>query len=151
MENQNLEAALDWNSEISKESEFELLPEGEYDFEVESFERGRFDGSEKMSACPQANLTLIVKNAETGKEGKVYDTLFLHSKAEWKLSQFFSAIGQKKKGEPLKMNWNEVPGAKGKLKLIVNKYTSKNGEQRENNRVSSYIMKEQKVFTPGQF
>lgn len=151
MENQNLEAALDWNSEISKESEFELLPEGEYDFEVESFERGRFDGSEKMSACPQANLTLIVKDPDTGKSGKVYDTLFLHSKAEWRLSQFFSAIGQKKKGEPLRMNWNLVPGAKGRLKLIVNKYTSKNGDQRENNRVSSYLIKEQKAFVPGQF
>ena len=151
MENQNLEAALDWNSEISKESEFELLPEGEYDFEVESFERGRFDGSEKMSACPQANLTLIVKDPDTGKSGKVYDTLFLHSKAEWRLSQFFSAIGQKKKGEPLCMNWNLVPGAKGRLKLIINKYTSKNGDQRENNRVSSYLIKEQKAFVPGQF
>lgn len=139
---------LDWNSTIEKESEFELLPEGTYDFTVESMERGRFAGSEKMSACPQANLTLIVHDGDL--QGKIFDTLYLHSKAEWRLSQFFTAIGQKKKGEPLQPNWNLVPGSTGKLELTINEY-EKNGEKRKNNRVSRYIPKENKTFTPGQF
>lgn len=143
--------ALEWDSEISKESEFELLPEGTYNFTVESIERGRFEGSEKMGPCPVANLTLRVSNPVDGRTGNVFDHLYLHSKAEWKLSQFFEAIGQKKKGEPLRMNWNEVPGSSGKLKLGICKYTSKSGESRENNQVTQYLLKETRKFTPGQF
>lgn len=148
--NDTMEKALSWDDEISKENEFELLPAGEYSFTVESLERGRFDGSDKMSACPKADLTLALKTAE-GREVKVFDTLYLHSKAEWRLSQFFTAIGMKKKGEPLRMNWGQVPGSTGKLKLSINKYKAKNGEDRENNRVERYLLPEQKQFVAGQF
>ncbi len=151
MENNEM-MALDWGSEISKESEFELLPEGTYDFTVTAVERARYAGSEKMSACPQANITLKCKDTATGKEGNVFDTLYLHQKSEWKLSEFFTAIGQKKKGEPLKMNWNLVPGSTGKVEITVNKYKNKDGQERENNRVGKYLPKESsKAFVPGQF
>lgn len=139
--------ALDWDSEITKDDEFELLPAGTYSFKVESLERARFAGSEKMSACNQANLTLILTGAD-GKQHKVFDSLFLHSKAEWRLSQFFTAIGQKKKGEPLKMNWNMVPGSTGRLELTVNKFTKKDGTPGENNRVGKYLPPQ--TWTPGQ-
>ena len=40
-----------WDDEINNESsDFVLLPEGDYDFTVDKFERARFDGSEKMPA-----------------------------------------------------------------------------------------------------
>lgn len=142
---------LDWNDTITKDDEFELLPAGTYDFTVESFERARFDGSDKMSPCPQANLTLVLRDPISGKEGRVFDTLYLNAKAEWKLSQFFTGIGQKKKGEPLKMDWNQVPGASGRLELGVNNYTKKDGTSGQNNRVGKYLPKEQKKFVPGQF
>ena len=141
--------ALDWDSEITKDDEYELLPAGIYNFKVESMERARFNGSEKMSACNQANLTLILTGAD-GKQHKAFDSLFLHSKAEWRLSQFFTSIGQKKKGEPLKMNWNLVPGSTGKLELTVNKYKKKDGSDGENNKVGKYLPPEQKAWTPGQ-
>lgn len=141
---------LSWDSEITKEAEeFELLPTGIYNFEIESMERGRFAGSEKMSACNTANLTIKVDNG-AGNKGKVFDTLYLNSKAEWRLSQFFAAIGQKKKGEALKPNWNAVPLAKGKLKLSVNEY-KKDGETKQNNRVTEYITEESKAYTAGKF
>ena len=54
----NMGVALEWDSIIEKESEFVLLDDGEYDFTVTDLERGRFDGSEKMSACPMAKVTL---------------------------------------------------------------------------------------------
>lgn len=135
---------LSWDSEISKESEFEILPEGVYDFTISALERGRFAGSDKMCACPSANLTLEVKDPVTGKSGKIFDTLYLNDKAEWRLSQFFTAIGQKKKGEPLRPNWNAVELSKGKLKLSINKYTDKNGNSKENNRVAEYMPPENK-------
>lgn len=43
--------------------------------------------------------------------------LFLHSSTEGMLSALFAAVGQKKKGEPLKMNWQAIPGAKGFCKV----------------------------------
>ena len=152
MEDMNtMSGALDWNSEITQESEFELLPEGTYDFTVESMERGQFNGSEKMSACPKADLTLAIVSPQSGKIVRVYDTLFLHSKAEWRLSQFFTGIGEKKKGEPLRMNWLNVPGATGRAEISVNKYKRNDGSTGENNRVVKYLPKEFKHFTPGQF
>lgn len=150
MDDTMINQALDWDDEISAENEFELLPEGEYKFRIEALERGRFNGSAKMAACPQANLTIAVTK-ENGKEAKVFDTLYLNTKAEWKLSQFFVAIGQKKKGEPLTMNWGKVPGSTGKLKLVINEYTDKNGNARQNNKIDRYLEPENKAFTPGHF
>ncbi|MDK7260530.1 hypothetical protein QP450_07255, partial [Gardnerella vaginalis] len=48
-------------------------------------------------------------------EGITFAThnLFLHSRTEGLLSAFFGAIGQKKHGEPLRMNWNSVIGSVG--------------------------------------
>ena len=140
--------ALDWNSSIENESEFELLPEGVYEFTVISMDRGRYAGSEKMSACPQANLTIEVRDPKSNIQGKVFDTLYLHKKAEWRLSQFFIAIGQKKKGEPLQPNWNMVPGSTGKLELTINEY-ERNGEKKKNNRVARYVPREFKAFNGG--
>ena len=86
-----------------------------------------------------------------GNERKVFDSLYLNTKAEWRLSQFFLSIGQKKKGEPLRPNWNEVPGSAGKVELIVNSYTDKNGNPKRNNKVSKYLPYEPKKFTAGNF
>lgn len=143
--------AIGWDDEISQESEFELLPEGTYDFLIENLERGRFAGSERMCACNMATLTLVIKSPETGNDVRVFDTLYLNSKAEWRLSQFFICIGQKKKGEPLRPNWNAVPGSIGKVEIIINKYRDKNGNEKENNKVKVYLPYEPKEFTPGKF
>ena len=149
MSTENMNEALDWSSSIEKESEFELLPEGEYEFRVESMERGRYPGSERMSACPMANITLILTD-DAGEQHKVFDTLYLHKKSEWKLSQFFVGIGQKKKGEPLNPRWDEVPGSTGRLELTINEYTSKtDGTKKKNNKVSRYLPKEVKKWAPG--
>ena len=58
MSNDTMNGALSWDSQIEQESEFVVLPAGKYNFVVESMERGHFGGSEKMSACPMAVLTL---------------------------------------------------------------------------------------------
>lgn len=125
-----------WDEEISRDDEFIVLPEGDYDFEVIGFERSRSSGSEKMPASNMAILTIRVTN---GKDSvKVKDYLVLHSKMEWKLSQFFRAIGQKKQGESYRMNWNAVPGAKGRCKLIVDTYTNDKGKTSEINKIDKY-------------
>lgn len=129
--------ALSWDDEIEQESEFTLLPEGDYDFVVESFERGRFDGSEKMPPCPMAILNLRV----TGKEGAttIQHRLFLHTKSEWALSAFFKSIGMKQTGEKVRMNWNAVPGAHGRCHVTVRTYTGNDGSDRQANQVRRFL------------
>lgn len=139
--------ALDWDSEIQNDGQnFELLPEGTYTFRVDSLEKGSFSGSEKMAPCPKATLRFSVKNVDNGKEGTVFDHLFLNSKAEWKLSQFFKSIGMKKTGEKIHMPWNDVEGAEGKMKISIQEYNGK-----KNNQVEEYLNYEPPKFVAGKF
>lgn len=147
----NIERAFDWNDSIEKDSEFTLLPEGEYEFTVEAFERGRHPGSEKLPACNKAVLTLRVFD-EAGNTSKIIHNLFLHSKCEGFLCAFFISIGQRKHGEKLQMNWNTVIGSRGKCKVYIDKYTDNNGVERQSNKISRFLEPvEQKGWTPGNF
>lgn len=141
---------LEWNDEISKEgSEFVLLPEGDYSFTVESYERARHNGSDKLPPCNKA----VVKIRISAKEGDVLLThnLFLHTRTEGLLSEFFTAIGLKTPGQPLRMNWNMVPGSTGRLKLGIRNYKNKDGEDRQANEIKKFYPKESRSFTPGAF
>lgn len=146
----DVERELGWEDEISKDgNDFELLPEGDYDFVVESFERGRHNGSDKLPACNMAILKLRVKS-DNGKETVITHRLFLHSRTEGMLSAFFTAIGQKEKGKPVTMNWSAVYGATGRLKLGVHEY-QKDGETRKNNDVKRFYPKEARKYEAGNF
>ena len=137
--NEALGRELGWDDQIENDgADYEPLPDGEYDFEVRTMERGRFAGSDKMAACNKATIDCIIKDAE-GKEHHVYDDLILNSKMEWKLCQFFLCIGQRAKGEKLKPRWNEVVGSTGRFKIYLNEYTDKNGKPRRNNKVDEYL------------
>lgn len=143
------ERELGWEDEIEKDgSDFILLPEGDYNFTVAKFERARFQGSAKMPACNQAKLELIVHSPEHG-DVTIFHNLFLHTKTEGLLSNFFAGIGQKKKGERLRMNWNAVIGAKGRLKLEINRYMGKDNTEKTNNQVGKFYAYEE-VFGQGQ-
>jgi hypothetical protein len=115
---------LSWDSPIENDGlEFTVLPEGDYDFVVVEFERGRHPGSEKLPACNKAIVHIRVE----GKEGvtTIKHNLFLHSITEGMLCAFFTAIGQRKKGEKVTMNWNEVVGSKGRAKIGIKKWDGK--------------------------
>ncbi|MEF2969260.1 hypothetical protein V3851_26155 [Paenibacillus sp. M1] len=148
--NQNIERELGWDDEIQKDGgEFTLLPAGDYDFTVTKFERGRFTGSEKMPACNQAKLEITVHSPEHG-DVVIFHNLFLHTKTEGLLSNFFAGIGQKKKGEPLRMNWNTVVGARGRLKLEINKFKGRDGVEKTNNQVKTFYSYEELNQQPQQ-
>ena len=119
MQNNGFE--FDWDSVIENDSTFELLPEGDYDFTVRSFERARHQPKEggKLPACNKAILTLDVTNG--AKSSTITHNLFLHSSCEGMLCAFFTAIGQRKKGEQLKMNWMTVAGSRGRCKVVQKK------------------------------
>jgi hypothetical protein len=133
-----IERELNWDDTIEKDGggEFVLLTPGDYNFTVTKFERARFNGSANLPPCNQAKLEITIHSPEHG-DVIVFHNLFLHTKTEGLLSAFFTAIGQKKKGEPLRMNWNAVVGAKGRCQIEHYKYT-KDGRELINNQIKRF-------------
>lgn len=123
---------LGWDDTIQKDSEFVLLEPGEYWFTVEKFERARHTPNPQSTSnnplppCNKAVLTLKIQTRE-GEEKKVKHNLFLHSRTEGMVSAFFGAIGQKKHGEQLRMNWQMVIGAVGVTS--IKKEMGRNGNE----------------------
>lgn len=141
---------LGWDDEIEKDgSDFVLLPEGDYDFVVESFERGRHNGSDKLPACNKAMMKLRIDTPDG--TALINHNLFLHTKTEGMISAFFTSIGQKKKGEKIKMNWNAVIGAKGRCKVGIYEWTGTDGEKRQGNDIKKFYPFEEKKFEAGKF
>ena len=134
-----MERELSWDDQIENDgAEFIILPKGNYDFEVTAFERGRFNGSEKMPACNQATLTIKLF-APDGQTTSVKKNLLLHSKVEWKLCEFFTSIGQRKKGEKATMNWNAVVGSRGRCEVTIRDWKKDDGTPMQNNEVSKFL------------
>lgn len=114
--NQNMERELGWEDEIVNDGqEYIDIPDGEYDFLVESIDLGRFQGSAKIPSCKQVKITLVIEVPGIGP-ASISTNLILHSILEWKVSEFFASIGLKQKGTPFKMRWN-IQGAKGRCKI----------------------------------
>lgn len=156
----NNDVAMSWDDTIENDSEFVLLPEGDYDFEIVGFERKRFEGSDKMSACPMAEISikLFDKKDPSKSTATIKHNLFLNRKCEWKLCEFFTAIGDRKHGEPLRMNWTAVKGKTGRCKVAVRKWTKNDGTEGQSNEIKSFYEPAnppagtpQKAFVPGKF
>lgn len=149
---------LSWDSEIEHDSEFVLLEPGEYDFEVLSFERARHNGSAKLPPCWKAVLKLRISN-KSGATSIISHNLFLHSSLEGLLCSFFTAIGQRKHGERMKMNWPSVPGSRGRAEIEVHEWQGKDGKTMKNNQIRRFLEPKEskdtnpaaKSFTPGAF
>ena len=130
------ERELDWNDSISHDSTFELLPAGDYFFTVQSFERARHPGSEKLPPCNKAILRLEVSDGQ--HTGTMTHNLFLHQRCEGMLCAFFTAIGQRQKGEELRMDWPKVPGSTGRCKIKVRAWQGKDGDERQSNDIQTF-------------
>lgn len=140
---------LGWEDQIEKDSqEFILLPEGDYEFTIEKFERSRSQGKGKLPACNMAVVYFVIQS-EQGPVS-IRENFILHTSLEWKLSELFTSIGQKRKGEKVAMNWGLLPGSTGKAKIIVDTY-QKDGEDRKINRIAKLYPKEDKPFKAGVF
>lgn len=121
--------AIGWDDEIIDpgEPEFVLLTPGVYDFTVTGFERGHFDGSEKMDACSMAKLTLRCSNGV--QETTVFTNLFLSSAVAFKLSKFAKSIGDmpagSTTGQKFHVDWNNIIGKSGKCRIKTRVYNGK--------------------------
>lgn len=144
--NNNENMVMDWNDSIENDGqEFVLLPEGDYNFVVTNFERGRFPGGPKIPACNKATITVQI-NAKEGVSVVKFD-LFLYRSVEWRISAFFRCIGQKKAGEKLVMNWNTVIGSKGRAHFKQRTYTNSYGEDKTINDLTNFIDYKPEFFT----
>ncbi len=121
--------AIGWDDEIIDpgEPEFVLLTPGIYDFTITGFERGHFDGSEKMDACSMAKLTLRCSNGV--QETTVFTNLFLSSAVAFKLSKFAKSIGDmpagSTTGQKFHVDWNNIIGKSGKCRIKTRVYNGK--------------------------
>ena len=160
IENDYQNQEIGWDDVIEKDSEFVLLPEGDYDFTVTKFERARHGGSEKLPPCNKAIITLKVTDGVN--TGLIQHNLFLHRKCEGMLCAFFTAIGQRQHGEKLAPKWNQVMGATGTCKVGVRTWTGSDGSPRQSNEIKKFYEKgkpaaaaqasaQQTSFTPGRF
>lgn len=124
----NFDHEIGWEDTIQKDSEFVLLPDGLYYFTVVGMERTRHmpnpQNPGKLPACNKAivSIKIVANEGET----ELRHNLFLHSSTEGMLSAFFASIGQKKKGEPLKMDWNAIIGKTGVCKVGTRQYNGNN-------------------------
>jgi len=133
---------LSWDSEIEQDSaEFVVLPPGDYDFEIVDFERARHPGSAKLPPCNKAVVHIRIE----GEEGvsTIRHNLFLHSITEGMLCAFFTAIGQRRRGEKVSMNWNAVVGSRGRAKIGIRKWTNDEGRELVFNEVQRFYEPEE--------
>lgn len=141
----NQSMCLDWDDCIENDGqEFVLLKEGDYNFRVAAFERGRHAGSAKVPPCNKATLTLEVET-DNGT-ATVRTDLLLYGTLEWRISAFFRCIGQKRHGEKVKMDWSKVYGAKGRAHFKPRPYIGADGTEKKANDIAYFIDYDEKFF-----
>lgn len=144
--NQDQGHALDWTDTEVEDTggDFVVLEGGTYSFMIEGFERKRFEGSAKMSACPKAEIKLIVDGGTQGIVSMT-ESLFLHSKSQWRVARFFEALGFPKNPETNKvqMNWDAIIGRNGWAEIGPRTYKNDKGEERQTNDVKKFLKPEE--------
>ena len=122
---------------------------------IHATERGRHQGSEKLPPCNMAILQIEVTDGKNTTS--ITHRLFLHAKTEGMLCEFFTAIGQRKHGEKLQMNWNKVSGFRGRCKVVVEPYkgTDYNNIKRfyeyDAAKMTAPTVQPQGAYSPGTF
>lgn len=139
------ERELQFDDIISSDSSFVELPEGDYQFKVESYERGRFNGSEKIPPCNMVTVSFRVE-APDGSSTTIKENFILFSRLEWKISQLYCSVGLKKEGEPTRMNWPAMPGLTGMAHVTLD--PDKKDPSKKYNHISRFYPKKVKDAAP---
>lgn len=117
-----------------------LLKEGDYDFEVISFERksGTTQQNGRTVDCLIAEYKIKVKDGNDSRT--ITESLYLKSSVKWKIQQFFLSIGDRKHGEEFKPNWQGAVGKTGRCHVIVEKFIGKrDNKEHETNKIGKYL------------
>ena len=139
---------LGWDDTIAKDSsEFDPIPEGDYDFTIERYDRARSQGKGKLPPCNMAIVYFRIMDRD--REVVIRENFILHTSLEWKLSELFRGIGAKKEGEEVRMNWNLLPGATGRAQVSLD--PDRNDPSKKYNHIKKIYPKEIKKFEAGKF
>lgn len=135
---------LGWDEEVSQESTFTLLEEGDYQFSMIDFNRARHSGSAKIPPCTKVILDLAILDKNGKKLTMLKHNLYLHSSIEGLVSAFFLSTGAKKHGEPLIISkgFQESFGRTGWCHVYVDRWTGDDGKERESNKIKYFIAPE---------
>lgn len=127
-----MNAAVDENREIGwgedivgEEQQFVLLPEGEYDFIVDSvnYIRKTVDNV----TCGYSEVVCRIKTPEG--DVIVKTNIKLVQKMMWKITEFFVCLGMGQVGQKFKTDWPATRGRTGRLKLSNRDYNQKKYNQ----------------------
>ena len=139
---------LGWDDTITKDSsEFDPIPEGDYDFIIERYDRARSQGKGKLPPCNMAIVYFRIMDRD--RDVVIRENFILHTSLEWKLSELFRGIGAKKEGEEVRMNWNLLPGATGRAQVSLD--PDRNDPSKKYNHIKKIYPKEIKKFEAGKF
>lgn len=144
----NEERELNWDDILTVDpTDHITLPEGDYTFTVESYERARHNGSEKLPPCNKVILKLRIDTPD----GPAYinHQLFMHTKTAGLLSAFFLSVGLKKKGVNTPMNWNAVPGSTGRAHITLD--PDRNDPDKKYNHVKQFYPGEEQPSKAGEW
>lgn len=137
--------AYGWNDEVDTTStgERELLPEGEACFSVVKLERARKEYG-KFGTINVAVLTLACSTMVEGSDAKaeIKVQLGLHHDLDWKITQFFTSIGQRKHGDEGKFvpNWAQVESSLGRCRIEHRKFAKKSDKPGEKTGITNEIV-----------
>ena len=114
---------------------YRVLPNGEYTFTVQNVERGFYLKKEggKMPDCKMLTVSLLIADPEG--DVLLRDNFYLFADNMWKAAAFFRAVGMKKPGERVRMDWNAAMGKWGRVRLTESSY-EKNGTRYPKNDIA---------------
>ena len=132
----NEDEVIDFDGEVKNDGEaFATLPEGdEVTFTITDVEKGRNKAGDK----PQVTLKLSCASVNGHGRTSVKDYITMTRKSEWKLCEFFTAVGLRKHGEALKCRW-DIVGMTGRATVTVDSYTGKQGDILKSNKIKHYL------------
>lgn len=132
----NEDEVIDFDGTIEKDGEgFTTLPDGdEVEFKIMEVEKGRnADGTK-----PQVKMKVACTSVNGHGRTNITDYLTMTRKSEWKLCELFSAIGMRKHGETLRLDW-DIIGKTGRATVKTDSWTSRDGEKKLSNKIKNYL------------
>lgn len=142
---------------VAEDSYSDVLPEGEYAFEVRDVKYDRYNKQNPASSipnnCPMAVVQLYCTNDKA--KGTVFERLYLYGGGLGRISSFFKAVGlipaDMSADEPLpasfKQMFDKSVTTTGRCKLTIRKYKDKDGKDQQSNNVR-FSMPEQTQHAP---
>lgn len=133
----------DWDDEVEvSDGGYTVFEEGDYDFKVLDFERGKVKSGKNANAN-QAIYTLRITDT-SGRSAEEKYFIPLVEALRWKASRFFKSIKaidpDMKTGESVKFPWSEVVGMSGRCHVKPRTWTGDDGSERQSNDITAMLV-----------